>query len=276
MILFPNAKINLGLRILERRNDGFHNIETFFLPIGLFDILEFIESPGQFPCITISGVHIDGNPVENLVVRAWKLMHDQYKISAVDVHLHKAIPVSAGLGGGSADAAFMLAGLNRYFKCGISLSELENMAGQLGSDCSFFIRNQPAFAKGRGELLEPFGLSLTKYNILLVNPGINISTREAYAGVTPRGREKSLKELLHQPITSWQGQIENDFEKSVFAKHPEIRQIKEEMLATNAVYAAMSGSGSTVYGIFDETIALEKIVADYSGYFVWTGQLGAF
>jgi 4-diphosphocytidyl-2-C-methyl-D-erythritol kinase len=246
------------------------------VPIGLCDVLEFVESPGQFPNITITGMKIYGNPDENLVIGAWQLMHTEYDISAIDIHLHKVIPLSAGLGGGSSDAAFMLLGLNRYFKCRASSAELENMAGQLGSDCAFFIRNQPALATGRGELLETIQLSLKDCTILLVNPGIHISTREAYSNVVLRKQEKSLKELLNQPITDWQGLIINDFEESVFAKHPEIKQIKDKLLDAGAVYTAMSGSGSTVYGIFNQSFNKEQLAAWFSGYFVWQGIASAF
>jgi 4-diphosphocytidyl-2-C-methyl-D-erythritol kinase len=271
MILFPNAKINLGLQILERRIDGYHNLETVFIPIGLSDILEFVKSKGNNTTITLSGLKFDGNQDENIVFRAWQLMHKKFKISPVNIYLHKVIPVSAGLGGGSADAAFMLTGLNDYFKCGASIADLEDIASQLGSDCSFFIRNKAAIGTGRGELLERIDLSLVGYRILIVNPGIFISTREAYAKAIPFKNDDSLKYLISRPVSDWQRLVINDFEKSVFNIHPEIEKIKNELIKAGSVYAAMSGSGSTVYGIFDQNFNLDLVAARFGQYFTWQG-----
>jgi 4-diphosphocytidyl-2-C-methyl-D-erythritol kinase len=271
MILYPNAKINLGLQILEPRNDGFHNLETVFIPIGLSDILEFIKSKGNNTNITVSGLKIDSDQDENIVFQAWQHMHNRFNIPAIDIYLHKIIPVGAGLGGGSSDAAFMLKGLNNYFECGASVTDLENIACKLGSDCAFFIRNIAAIGTGRGEVLEPIDLSLVGYRILLVNPGIFINTREAYANVKSFRRKESLKRLLNQPVSGWQHMIINDFEEFVFKKYPEIENIKNELIKVGASYAAMSGSGSTVYGIFDQSSRLEEIAEKFSQYFTWQG-----
>jgi 4-diphosphocytidyl-2-C-methyl-D-erythritol kinase len=273
MVLYPNAKINLGLWILERRKDGFHNLETVFVPIGLCDILEFVKSKGNITTISVSGVNIDAKQDDNLVFQAWQLMQSRYNVPAVDIYLHKLIPVSAGLGGGSSDAAFMLSGLNTYFECGATVQELEVMAGLLGSDCPFFIRNLSAVGTGRGEVLEAIDLSLERFRILLVNPGIFISTREAYSSVKPCKREQSLGKIILQPIEDWQAKVVNDFEESAFLKYPEIESIKNSLLEAGAVYSAMSGSGSTVFGIFELSANFEPLKAKFSKYFTWQGPV---
>lgn len=272
MVLFPNAKINLGLNVTAKRTDGFHNIETIFLPVALCDVLEFVESTEGNTKLTVSGANLDGLSDDNLVVRAWKLMHDNYKIPPVDIHLHKLIPTGAGLGGGSADAAFMLKGLNEFFQCGATVKDLEKLAAVLGSDCAFFIRNTPAYAEGRGEILEPVNIELSNYRILLINPAIHVSTREAYEGVTPQIPAISLKQMMGMDKREWQKNIKNDFELSVFLKHPEIASIKEELMAFGAIYAAMSGSGSTVFGIFNRNTDIQPIILQFSKYFYWNGN----
>ncbi len=273
MIVFPNAKINIGLRVLERLQNGFHRIETVFLPIGLFDILEFVDHTVRKTHLSITGIAIDENPDNNLVIKAWELMHSKYNIPALEISLHKIVPIGAGLGGGSADAAFMLNGLNIYYNCGASVTELMHMAAQLGSDCSFFIINRPAYATGRGEILEEIELSLSGYKILLVNPGFMISTKDAYANVIPSRYADSLKDLVMQPLSKWQGLITNDFEGSVFTKYPEIERIRQKMIDHGAVYASMSGSGSTVFGIFKDTKEFNPLLREFKNYFVWQGRL---
>jgi 4-diphosphocytidyl-2-C-methyl-D-erythritol kinase len=273
MVLFPNAKINLGLNIVAKRPDGYHDIETILLPIPLCDVMEFIES--GVSRITITGINLNEDPTQNLVVKAWGLMSKLYHIPPVEMHLHKIIPVGAGLGGGSADAAFMLKGLNEYFKCGASLSELEGLASELGSDCAFFIRNTLAFGKGRGEILEPLSFNLNDYQILLVNPSIHISTKNAYSGVKPKLPEKSLKQLINYDIKEWQGLVTNDFEKSIFARFPEIGWIKNNLIKEGAIYSSMSGSGSTVFGIFANSVNLAKLKAQYRDFFCWNGKIGS-
>jgi 4-diphosphocytidyl-2-C-methyl-D-erythritol kinase len=267
MIVYPNAKINLGLHIVSKRTDGFHNIETCFYPIGLCDILEFVESDTA-TTFQSSGVKIPGNESDNLCIKAWKTLHDEFKIPAVKIHLHKQIPIGAGLGGGSSNAAFMLKGLNDYFELKIPSPKLEWYASQLGSDCAFFIRNTPSFASGRGEILTPIELNLNNYKILLINPGIHVGTKEAYSQVIPKIPDVKLSKSLALPIENWKDEISNDFESGVFQKHPEIGELKNSMLESGAVYAAMSGSGSSVFGIFRDTIP-EKLRSTYNNMFCW-------
>jgi 4-diphosphocytidyl-2-C-methyl-D-erythritol kinase len=252
MLLFPNAKINLGLRVIEKRRDGYHSIETLFIPVGLFDCLEFVEISGSSPLIDISGAGMEVDLKDNLVYKAWQIFHRAFHIPAVHIHLHKVIPAGAGLGGGSSDAAFMLKGLNKYFACNCTQTELETYATEIGSDCAFFIRNKPAIGYGRGEILMNVHLPLDGYEILLVNPGIHISTREAYEDILCTRPDKELKELIQLPLSSWQDNIVNDFEVRIFRLYPLISEIKQTIINCGALYAAMSGSGSTVYGIFGE------------------------
>ncbi len=269
--MFPNAKINLGLRVIERRTDGYHSIETLFLPVELCDILEFVVTPDAKFSLEITGIAVGGNPEENLIYKAWEIMHRDYSVPCVHAHLHKVIPIGAGLGGGSADAAFMLKGLNEYFSCGCSPGTLESYAAELGSDCAFFIRNLPAIGTGRGEILEPIELSVTGYEIVLVNPGVHVGTREAYADIVPQEPENSLRELISLPMIHWQNTIHNDFERSVFTTYPVIAGLKQKMINLGAIYASMSGSGSTVYGIFREG-DLDKLPADFNMYFYYRGK----
>ena len=252
MILFPNAKINLGLRVIERRNDGFHNIETVFVPVDLCDVLEFTGSEKPGNTIKITGIQPENDPEDNLVIGAWKLMREKYNVPHLNIHLHKAIPIGAGLGGGSSDAAFMLKGINDLFNCGCSNEELKDMAASLGSDCPFFVENNTALGTGRGEVLQFIDLSLDQYKILLVNPGIHISSKEAFGGVRPGKQVQSLKDLVKNPVTDWKNCIYNDFENSIFPKHPRIQEIKSVLYSSGAVYSSMTGSGSTVYGIYSK------------------------
>lgn len=270
MVLFPNAKLNLGLYVTQKRPDGYHNIETCFYPVAITDILEFVESRDK-TSIQYSGNAIPGDPQENLCIKAWNLLHEKYRIPSVAIHLHKHIPIGAGLGGGSSDAAFMLKGLNEFFQLGISTGKLEEFASGLGSDCAFFIRNTPCFAEGRGEILTPINLDLSKNKIVLINPGIHISTSEAYSMVTPKLPLHNLRDSLKLPITNWQHSIYNDFEQGVFQKHPKIAQIKKRLLSAGAIYAAMSGSGSSVYGIFESDIP-QNFLSDFNEMFCWYSE----
>ncbi len=266
MILFPNAKINIGLNIIAKRLDGFHDIETCFIPIGLCDILEIAESENiKFES---SGIKIPGNPMENLCVDAWKLMHEYYKIPPVTIRLHKQIPVGGGLGGGSSDAAFMLKGLSDYFNIQINSTELKNYASKLGSDCSFFIDNKPAFAKGKGEILELIDVNLNGYKICLINPGIHIPTKDAYASIRPKYPRISLMEILKMPVEEWTGAVINDFEAFALKTHPMISAIKEKLVINGAIFSLMTGSGSSVFGIFKNQVP-KNIVKEFSGMFVW-------
>ncbi len=273
MILFPNAKVNVGLRVVEKRNDGYHNIETLFLPIGLNDVLEFVENRKKNPEIKVSGIESALDTRDNLVIRAWQVLRDHYKIPGVSIHLHKIIPVGAGLGGGSSDAAFMLKGLSEYFELGCSMEELEQLASTLGSDCAFFIRNKPAIGRGRGEILEQVEPDIGEYEILLVNPGIHVSTVEAYQGVVPAIPSQNLREMLLFPVTEWQQKLSNDFEESVFKKYPQIEVIKEKLSDAGATYTAMSGSGSSVFGIFRKNGHSVNLKELFPGCFTWSGDL---
>ncbi len=255
MIIFPNAKINIGLNIVEKRTDGFHNLETLMYPLLIRDQLEIKKtlgfSHGKVNFST-SGIPIDGDLQNNLVCKAYNLLHADFNLPSVDIHLHKTIPIGGGLGGGSSDAAFALKGISNLFGLMLSYEDLENYAAQLGSDCAFFVKNKPAYATSRGEVLELMPVELRDYYIALVVPTIHISTKEAYSKVTPSKPTISLKEQLQQPITEWQNTIKNDFEKSVFAQKPAIAEVKEKLIKAGAVYASMSGSGASVFGIFTD------------------------
>lgn len=269
MIGFPNAKINFGLRVVEKRPDGFHNIETIFIPIGLKDIIEII--PASETTITFSGISVDSLAEDNLCMRAFKLFQQEVGCSNVSIHLHKVIPMGAGLGGGSSDAAFTLKLLASLFNSEISASRLKEMATRLGSDCPFFIENRPSVAYGRGEILQPVALALKGLHLMLVNPGLHVSTKDAYAGVTPKTPELSLLDLIKEPIDRWQDSVVNDFEDSVFRIHPAIKSIKLEMKQMGAIYTAMSGSGSTVFGIFEKHIP--NFEAQFPGLMVFSQVL---
>lgn len=248
MITFPNAKINLGLNILSKRSDGFHTIDSCFYPIDLKDGLEIIES--KTFSFQSYGLSIPGESHANLCVKAYHLIKDDFDIPPVAIHLLKKIPMGAGLGGGSADCAFTLKMLSELFQLNISQGKLEQYALELGSDCPFFIQNTPVMARGRGEILNPINLDLSNYHIEVQNPGIHISTKEAYSGVTPRQPKVSIEEILSQPIGKWKDALVNDFETSIIKNHPEIGRVKNEMYKNGALYSSMTGSGSTVFGIF--------------------------
>jgi 4-diphosphocytidyl-2-C-methyl-D-erythritol kinase len=271
MVVFPNSKINLGLHILDKREDGFHNLETIFFPVGLNDALEIIPSHNTATDIefTSSGLVVDGNTDDNICVKAYHLLKKDFPdLPAIKMHLHKAIPMGAGLGGGSADAAFALQLLNKKFNLNLSTPKLLNYAVQLGSDCPFFIINRPCFATSRGEILEPIELDLAGYQIVLVNPGIHVNTGWAFAQLTPAVPGKSVATIIEQPIATWKEELKNDFERPVLEKYPEIKNIKAHLYETGAVYAAMSGSGSTVFGIFEKGIATPQFSKE--NYFVRT------
>jgi 4-diphosphocytidyl-2-C-methyl-D-erythritol kinase len=265
MLNFPNAKINLGLHIVSKRDDGFHEIETVFYPVGLSDILEFVPNEEKMS-FTSGGISIPGNPNDNLCMKAYLMLKDDFNISYADIHLHKIIPIGAGLGGGSSDGAFMLSMANEYFSLGLSNEKLKEYALQLGSDCAFFIENKPCLAKGRGEKLSPVEPGLSAYRIVLIYPRIHVSTADAYAGVKPQIPELPLEEIMKLPAEKWKDMLVNDFEKTVFQKFPVIKEIKQQLYNAGAVYAAMSGSGSAVYGLFKEKPEDLKM---FSEYFVW-------
>lgn len=267
MICFPNAKINLGLNIVSKRDDGYHNLETVFYPIMIKDALEIIISEQQVQDSFIeSGLKTGASPENNLVMKALKLMRAHYKIPFLDVHLLKKIPFGAGIGGGSADAAFMLKLLRNKFSLDATDEQLSALAAQLGADCPFFIYNRPCFASGIGEVLENVDLSLEGYYLMLIKPDINVATKDAFALINPTYPEVSLKEIIKKPVSEWKDLMVNDFEKSIFEKHPDIEQIKLKLYALGAVYASMSGSGSSVYAIFNKKTDLKHHFADC---YVW-------
>jgi 4-diphosphocytidyl-2-C-methyl-D-erythritol kinase len=247
MILYPNAKINLGLRILRKREDGFHDIESIMIPVPIYDIIEISESV-DFSYIQ-TGIDIPSNGSLGLVERAYMLMKDRYGIGPVAIHLRKQIPIGAGLGGGSADAAFTIKGLNEWFDLGLPTETLEHLAAELGSDCPFFIANQPALAKGRGEELHPMNVNLSGLYIAIYNPGIHVSTASAYGSIVPNPMHSIDYQI--KALHEWQAYYVNDFEKPVALAHPEISEGIEYLTEKGAFYAAMSGSGSSYLGIFE-------------------------
>ena len=268
MVLFPNAKINLGLNILRKRNDGYHELETIFYPIGLKDGLEIIENKKNKIVFSSSGLALNIDPEENIVVKAYRLLAADHSLPGLDIHLHKVIPFGAGLGGGSSDAAFLLKGLNDYFELGLFVSQQKRYAIKLGADCSFFLENKPAFACGIGEQLQNIDFSLSGYFIVLVKPPFGVGTKEAYAGIKPSLPKFSLLDSIKYPRDKWQNCIVNDFETSVFPLYPAIAEIKSKLIESGAVYAAMSGSGSSVFGLFKSEPQLSK--ADFGPeYFIW-------
>lgn len=249
MISFPNAKINLGLHITEKRPDGFHNLETVFFPVGWSDVLEFVEAKEtQF---TSGGIHISGDPESNLVMKAYHLLKKDFDLPALKIHLHKIIPFGAGLGGGSSDAAFMLRMLNKTYNLALSTEKLLDYSAVLGSDCPFFILNKPVFATGRGEILQGIDLSLNGMFILLVKPPVEISTAKAFQFIVPEKTDSSLVELLQRPVQEWKKSITNQFEKPAVQQFCGIADIKEQLYNSGAIYASMSGSGSSVFGLFE-------------------------
>ena len=258
VIVFPNCKINLGLHILRKRADGFHDLETVFYPIALQDALEVVQnqSPADIQ-FSSSGNQIDTAPEQNICFKAYQILKkDLPQLPSIKMHLHKVIPSGAGLGGGSSDGAFTLILLNKKFNLGLTEEQLLNYALQLGSDCPFFIKNTPGFATGRGEKLERIDLDLSLYKIVLINPGIHLQTGKAFSKIKPSDQRTSIRELIRSPVTEWKNVLRNDFEEIVFAEYPEIKIIKDKLYGNGAIYSAMSGSGSTVYGLFEKNAPL--------------------
>lgn len=257
MVVFSNCKINLGLQILQKRVDGYHNIATVFYPIPLYDVIEII--PAAETNLFTTGLTVSGNTEDNLCLKAYRLLQKDFALPPVHIHLHKTIPMGAGLGGGSANGAFVLRLLNDKLNLTISKEQLIAYALQLGSDCPFFILNQPCYATGRGELLTPIPLDLKGYKLLLINPGIHINTGWAFGQLQPAQPAIALDALITAPITKWRHTLINDFEKAVFAAHPVIAHIKATLYQQGALYATMSGSGSTVIGIFERHVATNMV-----------------
>ncbi len=271
MVIFPRAKINLGLRVIEKRGDGYHNIETVFYPVGLSDALEIVVAQDgmERDLLEVTGLPTGGDAEDNLVTRAVRLLRDEHPIPFLRIHLHKMIPPGAGLGGGSSDAASAIKALNRCFRLGLSNESMREYALRLGSDLPFFIDCQPSHASGRGELLSPAPEYLKGCYIILANPGIHVSTAEAYKNCIPSGAGGSLDIIDRLPLTEWKDHILNDFEDYVFRIHPEIGGIKDIMYGSGAVFSLMSGSGSTVYGIFSSETPVPSALRPFvifSGY----------
>lgn len=256
MIAFANAKINIGLQVLRQREDGYHDLETVFYPVGIHDVVEVIES--RETRFHASGIAIPNAAADNLCLRAYRLVREKAGIPPVDIYLHKTIPVGAGLGGGSSDAAAVLRILNDLFTIGFSEPELMAMASQLGADCAFFIRNKAVFATGIGDVFSDVSVSLAGYHLVVIKPDIHIDTGEAYRSVVPQRAGNGLSEAIQLPVAAWKERITNDFEAGVFARHPVIGQVKAQLYKSGALYAAMSGSGSAVFGIFDSPVRFGK------------------
>ncbi|MDR3184859.1 MAG: 4-(cytidine 5'-diphospho)-2-C-methyl-D-erythritol kinase [Prevotellaceae bacterium] len=250
MVLFPHAKINIGLQVVARRPDGFHDINTLFYPLPLCDVLELI--PAEKTALHLTGLPVDGTAGDNLCMKAYRILQHDYKLPPVAIHLHKVIPTGGGLGGGSSDASHTLLALNKLFALQCSEQQLMDYAARLGSDCAFFIRSKPALAEGRGEILHPTEVSLQGYCILLVKPPAQVCTAEAYANIIPQQPAQPLQTLVNLPVAEWRGKVCNDFETGVFAQHPELAAIKAALYDKGAIYAAMSGSGATVFGLFSD------------------------
>lgn len=262
MIVFPNCKINIGLFVTSKRSDGFHNIESVFMPVDWNDILEINYAAGPQGNFVQSGHVIDADVEQNIVMKAVRLMQREFAIGEVDVHLVKKLPMGAGLGGGSADGAFAISAINQIFNLQLSNAQMADLAAQLGSDCPFFIYNSPCFVSGRGELIEPIQLDLSNYHIGLIHPGIHVSTPLAYSKIKPAEASFDLRQLKDTSISDWEELVENDFETPVFTMFPLIGDIKSAMYESGALYASMSGSGSAVYGIFENEPDLNEIKQD--------------
>jgi 4-diphosphocytidyl-2-C-methyl-D-erythritol kinase len=272
MIFFPGAKINIGLRITGKRPDGYHNIETIFYPVGLSDALEFVPAEGSTDKdnLRVTGIDTGGEPENNLVLKMVMKLREERHFPYLNIHLHKGIPVGAGLGGGSSDAAGMLKVLNRHFKLGLENKKLRSLALEIGSDCPFFIDSNPSLATGRGELLTPVKPLLSGYYLILANPGIGINTAEAYKNCAVMSDTTNLAQLSERPVTNWKGLIMNDFEEYAFNKHPVTGELKEEFYRSGALFSLMSGSGSSVYGIFNTKPKLSSKLREFV---IWEGKL---
>lgn len=267
MITFPCAKINLGLNIVSKRPDGYHNLETVFYPIPLTDALEIKymdeKFPSESPCdLKITGNDVDCNEEDNLVIKAYQLLAADFQLPRVHAHLVKRIPTQAGLGGGSSDAAYMIRLLDERFRLNIGIPEMERYAAKLGADCAFFITADPSYAEGIGDVLMPAdvpGAGLGGYYLAVAKPSVAVSTRDAYAAIVPKTPAKCCRDIVRQPIETWKDELVNDFEAPIFAMHPELAAIKQSLYDAGAVYAAMSGSGSALFGIFrEQPTGLEK------------------
>ena len=269
MVAFPPVKINLGLNIIAKRADNFHDIESVFYPVGWTDVIEVITTENQEFNLKITGLPIPGNPAKNLIFKGYQLLKNDYEIPGLSFHLHKILPMGAGLGGGSSDGAYALKLINEVAQLGISAEKLHEYALQLGSDCPFFLTEKAAFVKGRGEILEPISIDLSGWYIHIVMPPISISTAEAYSWITPSQPQKSIREIISLPPEQWKEHLKNDFEKHAIQHHPVIGEIKNKMYDLGATYVSMSGSGAAVYGLFKQ----KPISFQTEGMQVWEGRL---
>lgn len=275
MLIFPIAKINLGLNIVERRADGYHNLETVFYPVPISDALELQVMDEAFPSayncdLKVTNIAIEGDERRNLVVRAYDLLAQDFKLPRIHAHLYKAIPTQAGMGGGSSDCAAMLTALNSLCQLGLTEQQLIDYAARLGADCPFFVIGRPAYAEGIGERLQPVGLDLSGWWLAVVKPPVPVSTKEAFALVTPRPTQKKCRDIVMQPVETWAAELHNDFEPSVFAQYPEIGEVKQALYEMGAEYAAMSGSGSAVFGLFRREVDLSGC---FNGMFTHVSKL---
>ena len=268
MLTKPICKINLGLNVVERRPDGYHNLETVFYPVPICDTLEVFEMDDAFPSpyncdLKVTNITIDGDEQKNLVIRAYNLLKQDFpSLPRIHAHLYKDIPTQAGMGGGSSDCGFMITLLNEQFHLGLSNEQMIRYAARLGADCAFFILNKPCYAEGIGERLEPIDLDLSGWYLAVVRPNIPVPTKEAFSLITPQHPAKNCRDIVMQPVETWRDGLTNDFEKSVFALHPEIGDIKDRLYDLGATYAAMSGSGSSLFGLFRQTVSLDEFDAE--------------
>ncbi len=273
MLLFPNAKINLGLDILRRRPDGYHDIETVMMPVPWRDVLEIVPAQGHDTTLTVTGRKVACPPEKNLVMKAYRLMERHYSLPPVDIYLRKVIPDGAGLGGGSADAAFTLVALNTMFGLGADDATLAGMAATLGADCPLFVYNIPMLATGTGTTLTPVDVDLSGLHIAIVKPPVSVPTAQAYSRVVPAEPARPITDILRLPPARWQGLLHNSFEASVFPLHPVVADIKARLLDEGATYASMSGSGSAVYALFDTDILAERLAELFPGCTVFASKL---
>ena len=263
MIVYPIAKINRGLNVVEKRPDGYHNLETVFYPVPIKDALEIYEMDPDFPSATdcdlkVTNIRIEGDEQKNLVVRAYQLLRQDFPtLPRVHAHLYKGIPTQAGMGGGSSDCGYMITLLDEMFNLGLTEEQMIGYAARLGADCAFFIVNKPCYAEGIGERLQPISLSLKGWYLAVVRPAIPVPTKEAFSLITPQRPPRNCRDIVMQPVETWRDALTNDFEKSVFTLHPEIGAIKDRLYDLGATYAAMSGSGSSLYGLFRQPVSLD-------------------
>ena len=267
MIIFPNCKVNLGLRIVGRRNDGYHDLETIFIPVPIEDCLE-VERANESTSLTITGIPVEGDPQSNLCLKAYNLLKSKFDLPPIEIKLHKQIPTGAGLGGGSSDAACMLKLLSSKFNLQLKTDQLIDFAAQLGSDCPFFILNTPCIGTGRGDVLEAIDLpQLRGLFGIMVMPGIHISSAWAFQQITINQSAKTIREITSSPVDNWKNELQNDFEIPVFQSYPELKRIKEQLYSSGAIYASLTGSGSALYGLFKElpsiSFAPEYIVKSF-------------